>query len=160
VLFTDRGAGPVPSADLVPAGEERVLPAPPPDEATSAATSPEPPPAGAPGSAAPGSAPRPVTAGLDGGAALAALTAGPPAAGKPFTVHVASFRSEEKVAPIVRGLRHRGAAAWFEPAADAPGWYRVFVGRFATEDEALVHAAFLLENQWVDRANVYSTPAR
>ena len=33
---------------------------------------------------------------------------------------------------------------------DAPGWYRVFVGRFATEDEAKAYATWLLQNQWVD----------
>jgi cell division septation protein DedD len=77
----------------------------------------------------------------------------------PFRVHVASFKSEEKVRELVRELRLRGADAWYEPASPASGYFRVFVGHFATEAEARAHARWLLENGWVDRAQAYpSTP--
>jgi len=60
---------------------------------------------------------------------------------------------------LVRQLRLRGADAWYEPANTASGYYRVFVGHFATEAEARAHARWLLENGWVDRAEAYpSTP--
>ncbi|MEK7314961.1 MAG: SPOR domain-containing protein, partial [Candidatus Eisenbacteria bacterium] len=92
--------------------------------------------------------------------ASAALTTAPPADGKKYRVHVASFRSEVKVAPIVRDLRLKGLDAWFESASDAPGWYRVFVGRFATEDEAAAYASWLLHNKWVDRAHAFPSTSR
>lgn len=95
--------------------------------------------------------------------AAPAATASPapaPDASKPYRVHVASFRSEAKVQEIVRGLKARGAEAWYERAADAPGYYRVFVGRFATEKEAAAHARWLLEQGWVDRAQAFPLTAR
>ncbi len=73
----------------------------------------------------------------------------------PFRVHVASFKSEEKVQGLVRELRLRGADAWYESATNASGYYRVFVGHFATEAEARAHARWLLDNGWVDRAQAY-----
>jgi cell division septation protein DedD len=140
-------------------GEETVLPAPQVAEA---------PPAPAVGVGAPAATttppaattpapPTPVTASLGGGASL---TTAPPAEGKKFRVHVASFRSEEKVAPIVRDLRLKGLDAWYEAASDAPGWYRVFVGRFATEDEAKAYATWLLQNKWVERAHAFPSTSR
>jgi cell division septation protein DedD len=137
-----------------PTGEETVLPAPEIAEG---------PPAG---SASPGASaaatptptqPAPMAAGLGSGASL---TTAPPAGGKKFRVHVASFRSEEKVAPIVRDLRLKGLDAWYEAASDAPGWYRVFVGRFATEDEAKAYATWLLQNKWVERAHAFPSTSR
>jgi hypothetical protein len=170
------------------AGDESVLPSPSTTaEAPPAAPSPSPdappPSAGREGSQAQGtiaSNPAPVTAGLAGGlpgsASAAApppaataksgagtdapLTTAPPADGKPFRVHVASFRSEEKVAPIVRALRLKGLDAWYEPAANGSGWYRVFVGRFATEDEASAYASWLLQNKWVERAHAFPSTSR
>lgn len=79
---------------------------------------------------------------------------------KPFRVHVASFKSEAKVAEIVRGLKAKGADAYYEKAADAPGYYRVFVGHFATEKEAAAQAQKLLEQGWVDRAQAFPLTAR
>ncbi len=79
---------------------------------------------------------------------------------KPFTVHVASFKSEAKVQGIVRKLRLLGAESWYEPAADAPGYYRVFVGHFSTEAEAKAHARWLLDNAWVERAQAYPSTER
>ena len=80
--------------------------------------------------------------------------------GKPFRVHVASFRSIEKVEQVAASLRARGAEAWIEKAKDVPGYYRVFVGRFATEAEARTHAQWLLSQGWVDRAQAYPTTER
>ena len=92
--------------------------------------------------------------------AAAPLSTAPPADGKKYRVHVASFRSEDKVAPIVRDLRLKGLDAWFEPAVDGSGWYRVFVGRFTTEDEAAAYASWLLRNKWVDRAHAFPSTSR
>ena len=78
----------------------------------------------------------------------------------PYSVHVASFRSSEKVQEIVRSLAMKGLDAWYEPAKDMPGWRRVFVGRFATEAEAKAYATYLLESHFVDRASSFSVPAR
>jgi cell division septation protein DedD len=78
----------------------------------------------------------------------------------PFCVHVASFKSVEKVREIVRSLAMKGLDAWYEPATDMPGWYRVFVGRFANEAEAKAYAGYLLDNHFVDRASSFPTPAR
>lgn len=89
--------------------------------------------------------------------------AAPPAAAAPalpFRVHVASFRSEAKVQTVARDLAARGLDAWYEPAADLPGWYRVFVGRFATHEEAASEARRLLEQHTVDRAKAFPDPQR
>lgn len=173
------------AAETRATGDESVLPAPdspapaPPSANRTSSNptpkSPDPAPATTPASKAP------VTAGLGGGTAGAALpgaeilspppvkptlgasaplTTAPPAEGKKYRVHVASFRSEDKVAPIVRDLRLKGLDAWFEPAADGSGWYRVFVGRFTTEDEAAAYASWLLRNRWVDRAHAFPSTSR
>jgi cell division septation protein DedD len=87
----------------------------------------------------------------------------PPLPGKdsnPFRVHVASFKSEEKVMAIVRGLKAHGEDAWYERSPVPNGYYRVFVGHFATESEARAHARRLLENGWVDRAQSYPPTGR
>ncbi|HSQ60328.1 MAG TPA: SPOR domain-containing protein [Acidobacteriota bacterium] len=160
------------ASETVTGGEEPVLPAPPetaapagnePSAGTTATPTPpaSTPPATRPPASTPPATKPPVAASLSGGfAAGIPLTAGPPADGKPFRVHVASFRSEAKVAPIVRDLRQKGADAWFEQAQDGSGWYRVFVGRFATQDEAAAYASWLLENKWVDRAHAYPSTSR
>ena len=80
--------------------------------------------------------------------------------GKPFRVHVASFKSEEKVMAIVRDLKAHGEDAWYERSPVPKGYYRVFVGHFATESEARAHARRLLENGWVDRAQSYPPTGR
>jgi cell division septation protein DedD len=146
--------------DARTAGDETVLPAPETTATTPLATrsgatgleAPTPPPAGAP----------PIQANLAAGAAgsAAPLTTAPPAEGKKYMVHVASFRSEEKVAGMVRALRLKGLDAWYERVPDESGWYRVFVGRFATEDEANAYASWLLQNKWVDRAHAYIPTTR
>jgi cell division septation protein DedD len=72
-----------------------------------------------------------------------------------YRVHVASFRSEAKVRDLVKRLRARGADAWYSLASDQPGWYRVYVGHYATHEEAARKAAWLLDRGWVERARAY-----
>jgi cell division septation protein DedD len=100
------------------------------------------------------------SAGGAGVAIPAGLRPSAPSPGKPFRVHVASFRSLEKVEAIAASLQRRGAEAWIEKAENAPGYYRVFVGRFATEAEARTHAQWLLTQGWVDRAQAYPLTER
>jgi len=134
-----------------PAGEETIHPAPPPPlEAGLATNSVTPPVTDAP-SSPPAKAPA---------TASPAPTRSEADASLPWSVHVASFRSAAKVQDIVRTLAMKGLDAWYEPAADRPGWRRVFVGRFATEAEAKAYATYLLENHFVDRASSFSVPAR
>jgi len=85
---------------------------------------------------------------------------GPSDAGRPFRVHVASFRSEAKVDEIAKSLQARGLDAWYEPATDMPGWYRVFVGHYATHAEAETRALWLLDHGSVERARAYPDSAR
>jgi cell division septation protein DedD len=77
-----------------------------------------------------------------------------------YRVHVASFRSESKVRDLVKQLRSRGEDAWYSLASDQPGWYRVYVGHYATREEAARKAAWLLERGWVERARAYPDNVR
>jgi SPOR domain len=88
-------------------------------------------------------------------AAPAALPGDAGATEFPYHVHVASFRSEATVERIADGLRAHGLDAWYESAADMPGWYRVFVGRFATYEEAAAEAESLLHRGLVERAQAF-----
>jgi hypothetical protein len=87
------------------------------------------------------------------------VTAAPPAA-LPFRIHVASFRSEATVQRLAGELTARGLEASYEPAPEVPGWYRVFVGRFATYEEAASEARRLVERRIVDRAQAFPEPQR
>ncbi|HMI32481.1 MAG TPA: SPOR domain-containing protein [Candidatus Limnocylindrales bacterium] len=78
----------------------------------------------------------------------------------PYRVHIASFGSESKARDYVRGLRARGLDAWSAPAAGQPGWYRVFIGHYATHKEAAQKAALLLQEGRVERATAYPDKAR
>jgi septal ring-binding cell division protein DamX len=166
-----------PGKEVLPAGNEQVLSAPDrPLEAglgntpsvlpSGGAIAPAPsvstaPPAASQGAPAVERAePAPVAATGAGVAIPAGLRPSAPSAGKPFRVHVASFRSLEKVEAIAASLQRRGAEAWIEKAENAPGYYRVFVGRFATEAEARTHAQWLLTQGWVDRAQAYPLTER
>ncbi len=73
----------------------------------------------------------------------------------PYRVHVASFRSESKVREIVKDLRKQGLDAWYAKATDQADWYRVFVGHYATHEEAVQKAAWLLNHGWVEHAMAY-----
>lgn len=101
-------------------------------------------------------------AGLGTGAGTGALPSvgTTPDAGKPFRVHVASFRTEAKVREIVDGLKAKKLDAWFEPPPAGGSWYRVFVGRFATEAEAATYAQWLVKTGAVDRAQSYPQTKR
>jgi len=195
-----------PGPEVMPAGNEEVLPAPsgsesgapgsasslPAETSSEAATTParstpapstsasstpapSPPASSTPAASTPGpstAAPRAASV-VGGGSVATKATSKPPqassaaapaaaAAGsaKPFRVHVASFKSEAKVEEIVNGLLAKGADAYYEKAADVPGYYRVFVGHFATEKEAAAQAQKLLERGWVDRAQAFPLTAR
>jgi cell division septation protein DedD len=150
-----------PGDEVMPSGNERVLSLP--DRPIEAALG------GGPSALPAGGALTPVrpdssaaTAGTPAAEATppAGLRAAAPTPRKPFRVHVASFRSIEKVEQIAASLRGHGAEAWIERAEDVPGYYRVFVGRFATEAEARAHAQWLLQNGWVDRAQAYPLTER
>ena len=78
----------------------------------------------------------------------------------PYHVHVASFRSEDTVREIADDLTARGLDAWYEPAPDRPGWFRVFVGRFATYEEAAAEAESLLNQGLVERAQAFPDRSR
>jgi hypothetical protein len=78
----------------------------------------------------------------------------------PFRVHVASFRTESKVQEMVQALRDQKLDAWFEPPAPGGEWYRVFVGRFATEADASAYAEWLVQNGLVERAHSYPPTER
>jgi cell division septation protein DedD len=78
----------------------------------------------------------------------------------PFRVHVASFRTKSKVQEIVQALRDRNLDAWFEPPVPGGDWYRVFVGRFATEADARAYADWLIQNGLVERAQSYPQTER
>ena len=94
----------------------------------------------------------------------AAAAPGPiPAVGPvalPYRVHVASFRSEATVERLAAELTAKGLTAWYEPAANPPGWYRVFVGRFATHAEAEAEAERLLHKGLVQRAKAFPDEQR
>lgn len=137
---------------------------------TPAAGSSTPPPAGAPATpsaASPSATARPpareaLRAGLGGTGtgSLAGIGTGAGDAAKPFRVHVASFRTETKVREIVAALRAKKLDAWFEPPPPGGDWYRVFVGRFATEAEAATYAQWLIKSGAVDRAQSYPQTKR
>ena len=174
-----------PGPEVMPAGTEEVLPAPtgsPSSDVGSASSLPaeSSPEAVTTTAPSPGATKAPLAAVAGGGAVATKATSKPSQASpapakatstprspapavsgaKPFRVHVASFKSEDKVAEIVRGLKAKGADAYYEKATDVPGYYRVFVGHFATEKEAAAQAQKLLEQGWVDRAQAFPLTAR
>ncbi len=136
-----------------PTGIERVLPAQlgspsgvgPPAAEPGGTPAPGPPPATQPPAAQPPGPPP-------------AAGAGP--AGLPYHVHVASFRSKATVEQLAAELTAQGLTAWYEPAAGAPGWYRVFVGQFATHAEAEAEARRLLHRGLVQRAEAFPDEQR
>jgi cell division septation protein DedD len=78
----------------------------------------------------------------------------------PYRVHVASFRSEATVGRLAAELRAKGLTAWYEPALNLPGWYRVFVGRFATHAEAEAEAERILHKGLVQKAKAFPDEQR
>ena len=126
------------------------------------AAAPATPPASSPPVASRPPAREALRAGLGGTGAgsLPGLGSGAADAAKPFRVHVASFRTETKVKEIVAALRAKKLDAWFDPPPPGGAWYRVFVGRFATEAEAATYAQWLLKTGAVDRAESYPQTKR
>ena len=57
----------------------------------------------------------------------------------PFTVHAGSFKKAERAARQVDLIREKGESAFscYVEIAGMGGWYRVFVGSFATREEAM-----------------------
>ena len=165
------------AGETLPAGTERVLPAdvgtanPQRLPQTKGASPGQEAPAGGPSTPPDGTSPAEETPSPPGGESGApasgepavgtpAPTPSPPASAEtrgalPYRVHIASFRSESKVREMVKSLRARGIGAWYAAATDQPGWYRVFVGHYATRKEAAQKAAWLLERGLVDRAMAY-----
>jgi septal ring-binding cell division protein DamX len=77
-----------------------------------------------------------------------------------YEVHVASFTGEDKARGLVKRLRGKGLDAWYAKATNQKNWYRVFVGHFATHEEAARHAASLLDKGMVEHAIAYPDHAR
>jgi SPOR domain len=140
--------------EALPAGMEPVLPAP--DRPNSAGAAVELPAAAGGASSNPAEVKAPPAKAPP---AKAPPVKAPPEGATPFRVHVASFKSVSKVREIVQELERRGEDAWYERADGAP-YYRVFVGRYATEAEARAHARWLLDKHWVDRATTYPQTER
>lgn len=187
VLIVTRHPVLPPSEETMPAGTERVLP-PPADRPLSAGlggapaslpsldqggtptgtgtltgmTSTGAQPSEKPAGAGTQSVPKPVepAQGIANGASAQTPPQGTTTAKLPFHVHVASFKSEQKVSDIVQGLKAHGEDAWYERPTVPHGYYRVFVGHYATEAEAAAHARKLLQNGWVDRAQAYPPTGR
>ena len=157
------GAHAAAPAETLPAGTERVLPA---DIGVSA------------GLAGPGSVPPDQGAAPQGGAAQAAppASAQAPAPAPPapapakravespkrlaYEVHVASFNEDSKARDLVKRLHARGLDAWYAKATDQRNWYRVFVGHYATHEEAARRAASMLDKGQVEHAIAFPDHAR
>jgi len=77
-----------------------------------------------------------------------------------YEVHVASFTGEDMARGLVKRLRNRGLDAWYAKATNQKNWYRVFVGHFATHEEAARQAASLLDKGQVEHAVAYPDHAR
>jgi len=81
-------------------------------------------------------------------------------AGLNYEVHVASFNTEKMGKNLVKRLRDRGLDAWYAKATDQPSWYRVFIGHYATHEEAARQAKSLLDRGLVEHAIAYPNHAR
>gem|GEM_PF-2357811 len=152
--------------ETLPAGTEQVLPA---DLGTGVSGTPA---LGAPGGAtAPGPAANPVAAPPAPETAVSppggAETPSPPAkldakalAGLRYEVHVASFNRDDPARLLVKRLRDKGLDAWYAKATNQRNWYRVFVGHYATHEEASRQASSLLGRGLVEHAIAYPDHAR
>jgi hypothetical protein len=83
-----------------------------------------------------------------------------PAAGLNHEVHVASFPTDKAARNLVKRLSDRGLDAWYAKATDQPSWYRVFIGHYATHEEAARQAKSLLDRGLVEHAIAYPNHAR
>jgi len=153
--------------ETLPAGTEQVLPA---DLGTGAAATPSIDGAGTASTPAPGAAATPAPVAPEVQApppAPADETPAPPAkldaktlASLRYEVHVASFTEDGQARLLVKRLRGKGLDAWYAKATNQRNWYRVFVGHYATHEEASRQAASLLERGLVEHAIGYPDHAR
>lgn len=151
---------PVTPAETLPAGTEPVMPA---DVGTSGA--------GVPALGAPAPDASSAEASSPEASSPEASTPAPPepspekripspAAGKYFEVHVASFTTDAQAKNLVKRLRDKGLDAWYAKATNQPNWYRIFIGHYATHEEAVRQARTLLEQGLVEHAIAYPDHAR
>ena len=152
--------------ETLPAGTEQVLPA---DLGTGAAGTPALDGAGAASTPNPGTTATPSPGAPETQAAGPAdeMPAAPPAkldaktlANLRYEVHVASFTADGQARLLVKRLRDKGLDAWYAKATNQRNWYRVFVGHYATHEEASRQAASLLGSGVVEHAIAYPDHAR
>ena len=75
---------------------------------------------------------------------------------QPYSIHVSSFRSENRAKSEVAVFKLRGYEA-FTVFTSVPGkgdWYRVYIGHYSTESEALQGAQILKNRRYSDYAQV------
>jgi len=84
----------------------------------------------------------------------------PVPAAKNFEVHVASFTTDTMAKNLVKRLRDQGLDAWYAKATDQPHWYRIYIGHYATHEEAVRQARSLLDRGLVEHAIAYPDHAR
>ncbi len=77
-----------------------------------------------------------------------------------YEIHVASFTDDAKARLAVKRLREKGLDAWYAKATNQRNWYRVFVGHYATHEEAARQASSLLGRGLVEHAIAYPDHAR
>ncbi len=73
---------------------------------------------------------------------------------------MASFSQDAQARLLVKRLRGQGLDAWYAKATNQRNWYRVFVGHYATHEEASRQAASLLGRGLVEHAIAYPDHAR
>jgi cell division septation protein DedD len=81
-------------------------------------------------------------------------------AGLRYEVHGASFNQDDQARLLVKRLRGKGLDAWYAKATNQRNWYRVFVGHYATHEEASRRASSLLGRGLVEHAIAYPDHAR
>jgi cell division septation protein DedD len=79
---------------------------------------------------------------------------------KNFEVHVASFTTDAMARKLVKTLRDKGLDAWYAKATHQPSWYRIYIGHYATHEEAVRQARTLLDKGLVEHAIAYPDHAR
>jgi cell division septation protein DedD len=77
-----------------------------------------------------------------------------------YEVHVASFTKDDQARLLVKRLRDKGLDAWYAKATNQRNWYRVFVGHYATHEDAARQASSLLGQGLVEHAIAYPDHAR
>ncbi len=80
--------------------------------------------------------------------------------GLTYEVHVASFKKDGEARDLVKRLHGRGLDAWYAKATDQRNWYRVFIGHYATHEEAARRATSLLHRGLVEHAIAFPDHAR